>query len=83
MSANAYVSGPIENFISVSATSDRRMSEPECLQCRLIGGSALTATGAYAIWSSRPKAIGSPVGKRLVGLVGGGVSPMKTLNFFH
>lgn len=48
--------------------------EPECLQCRLVGGGALVGTGTYALYSSRPKALGSPVGKRFVGLMGGGMS---------
>ncbi|KAG8772506.1 hypothetical protein FRC16_005658 [Serendipita sp. 398] len=44
----------------------------ECITCRVTGGAALTGTGIYAVWSSRPKALGSPMGKRLIGLMGGG-----------
>lgn len=56
---------------SCRPTRRTKMSfENDCLSCRVIGGSAFVGVGSYAIWSSRPKAVGSPIGKRLVGLMG-------------
>jgi hypothetical protein len=44
----------------------------ECVACTVVGGGAFTGIGAYALWSSRPKAIGNRLGKGVIGLMGGG-----------
>lgn len=49
-------------------------SKIECMICTVIGGGAFTGIGAYALWSSRPRAVGGPFGKGAVGLMGCGES---------
>jgi hypothetical protein len=47
-------------------------NKTDCLSCRIIGGGAFVYIGSYALWSSRPKAVGSPFGKKVVGAMGAG-----------
>jgi hypothetical protein len=46
--------------------------QQDCLACRIIGSTALGATGVYALTMSRPGAPGSPFGKRVMGGIGAG-----------
>jgi len=45
-------------------------SPRDCLACRAIGTGALALTGLYALNQARPKAPGSLLGKRLIGVTG-------------
>lgn len=42
----------------------------DCMACRVVGTTALTGLGAYALFKSRRAAPGSPLGKRVTAVVG-------------
>ncbi|OSX58195.1 hypothetical protein POSPLADRAFT_1060706 [Postia placenta MAD-698-R-SB12] len=42
----------------------------DCLACRVIGTTALGAVGVYALHQSRAHQPGSPLGKRIMAVVG-------------
>ncbi|EJD53072.1 hypothetical protein AURDEDRAFT_110853 [Auricularia subglabra TFB-10046 SS5] len=42
----------------------------DCMACRVVGTTALTGLGAYALFQSRRAAPGSPLGKRITAVVG-------------
>ncbi|KAG2130858.1 hypothetical protein DEU56DRAFT_740314, partial [Suillus clintonianus] len=42
----------------------------DCVTCRIIGSGAFAATGIYTLKMARPSALGSMVGKKIMGGLG-------------
>lgn len=66
--SSAITSGPT----AVDANTEAPGRYSDCLACRVIGTGALGATGIYALNMTRASALGSPLGKRVMGGVGVG-----------
>ena len=50
----------------------------DCLQCRIVGATALTGTGIYGLMLSRAGKPGSPLERRIMGAVSVG-NPIQTV----
>ncbi|KIO30903.1 hypothetical protein M407DRAFT_20025 [Tulasnella calospora MUT 4182] len=61
---------------TATSPSDPNQSPPknpkDCLPCRIVGATALVGTGLYGLGAARPGKPGSPLERRIMGVVGVG-----------
>ena len=52
--------------------SEAKANPKDCLGCRIVGTTALVGTGLYGLGMARPGRPGSPLERRIMGVVGVG-----------